>query len=579
MDTHKIALDKGALRSTQYDDIFFNPEKALEEIKHVFANNQLTQCWQGIALFTLAETGFGTGLNCLMAWDLFEKTGHKNGHLHILSIDKYPLHKTDLIKALAPFYPQLGSKIDRLIETYPLIIKGEHRLWLSSNVSLTLIFDDCSRALSLLNQSIDAWFLDGFSPSKNPEMWSNEIFQNMARLSHDQTIFTTFTAAGMVKRGLRDNGFIVEKVPGFDQKKHRLQGNFTQRKRPKSSVPTSVAVVGAGLAGAACAYTFAKHNVTVDIFDQNPQAAMNTSSHNTLLLNPKPHVQPTHTNNLITQGFNLTLKHINDLKKNNPITTSRQGNIHLANTAIKLKRFNNLIKAKNWHHEHMHMLSSKEASDLVGIQLNHTAMLYPDAGQFSPRELVNAYLNHPNIQTHFNHLINTNKALNQNSSTLQDLCQNYDKVILCNGFSAQKLLHAYQHTPPMIPTRGQTTHIRFKNICLNHAISHGGICTATNNLGIATIGPTFDTSRETPDILPEDNDFNVQQLISSIPSLNHTFQVIGQWSGIRTTTRTRDPIYGHIGDNLYASLALGSHGATLHSVLADKVFLESIKTD
>jgi tRNA 5-methylaminomethyl-2-thiouridine biosynthesis bifunctional protein len=579
---HKVDFNGGALRSLQYDDIFFSPTNALAEIQHVFLNNNtLAKSWQEAPYFTLAETGFGTGLNCLMAWDLFEKTSSDHQHLHIISFENHPLHRADLIKSLTPFNSHLGSKIDRLIDVYPPLIKGEHRLWLSSQVSLTLIFDECTSGLARLDHQVDAWFLDGFAPSKNPSMWTLEIFKQMARLSHDTTTFTTFTVAGIVKRGLTECGFHVEKVPGYGNKNENLQGRFTKNKRIKKTIPKSIAIVGSGLAGAACAYTFAKRNISVDIFDQNPQPALETSSHKTMLINPRANVTPTSTSELINQGFSLTLNHLNDLKKNNHIPHYLNGNLHLANTPIKQKRYKKMIDSNTWHKDHMKLLSAPEASDTLGIKVHFEALFYPDAGQFSPQDLIKAYLNQPNIQLHLNtQVVPSNTTLkNRNllSITLEKLSTHYDKVILCNGINANILLKEFGFDFPIIPTRGQTTLIKFDNLSLSHAISHGGFCTATDPFGIATIGPTYDTSRDTPDILPKDNDFNINKLISALPELENNFHIIGQWAGVRMTTLQRDPIYGHLYNNVYAALALGSHGATLHSILADKVFLKTIQ--
>lgn len=225
---------KGAPRSEVFDDVYFSAQDGLAETQHVFLdNNHLPERWSGRSAFTVCETGFGTGLNFIAVWELFDRTAEPDQKLHYISFEKYPLEKGQvsdaLYQALSPRGEDLGEReygsyIDKLCNKYPPLTRGVHRIIMNDRVTLTLILNDVNDAIPALDGTVDCWFLDGFKPSSNPDMWSETVFSNMARLSGSGTSFATFTAAGFVKRGLAEAGFTVEKVRGFGRKRDMLRG-------------------------------------------------------------------------------------------------------------------------------------------------------------------------------------------------------------------------------------------------------------------------------------------------------------------------------------------------------------------
>ncbi len=217
-----------APRSKQFDDVYFSAENGFEETHHVFIRgNRLPENWMGRAAkgvsFVIAETGFGTGLNFLCTWKLFNETA-PGGRLEFISFEKFPLIGEEIFESLKPWEEYFAEELKIFIEKYPSEHSGTHRIAMSGNVVLTLIFDDVNEALPKLNETVDCWFLDGFKPRSNPEMWTETVFQNMARLSRPGTTFATFTAAGFVGRGLRAAGFDVKKIKGYGSKWHMLAG-------------------------------------------------------------------------------------------------------------------------------------------------------------------------------------------------------------------------------------------------------------------------------------------------------------------------------------------------------------------
>lgn len=260
------------IRSEEFDDIYFSPEDGVAETRHVFlAGNGLPDRWQGRDDFTIAETGFGTGLNFLCAWDMFEKTTGAGQRLHYISFEKYPLSPADIEKALSGWRELFGDKLTRMLAVYPLRIPGFHRVRLDERVSMTLIFDDVNEALPQLvaPQGVDCWFLDGFAPAKNPDMWHETLFSHMAAYSAEQATAATFTVAGVVKRGLTEAGFAIEKIPGFGRKREMLRARFEGQGVVSNLAPPprKVAIIGGGLAGTACAYILKQEGIEPVLYE------------------------------------------------------------------------------------------------------------------------------------------------------------------------------------------------------------------------------------------------------------------------------------------------------------------------
>ncbi|WP_421788277.1 tRNA (5-methylaminomethyl-2-thiouridine)(34)-methyltransferase MnmD [Hyphobacterium sp.] len=290
-----------------FGDIYFSAEDGLAETRFVFLSGcGLPQGWQGRERFTIGELGFGTGLNFLAAWQLWRETGPKTGWLHFVSVEKFPLRRDDARRALSA-WPELAPLADQLIAQWPQPIKGAHRRRFEADrVSLTLIQDDVASALTQIEADVDAWFLDGFAPSGNAEMWSDNIWPEIARLSRPGARAATFTVAGAVRRGLRDAGFSVEKKPGFGRKRERLEAVFgapakTPPPTPFPRLPAidgRILIRGGGIAGASLAYALRRRGRDVVILDPGGLAA-GASGAPSGLLTPRlenadrPHVRAT----------------------------------------------------------------------------------------------------------------------------------------------------------------------------------------------------------------------------------------------------------------------------------------------
>ncbi|MEO0882786.1 MAG: tRNA (5-methylaminomethyl-2-thiouridine)(34)-methyltransferase MnmD [Pseudomonadota bacterium] len=259
------------------DDIYFSSDDGLAETREIFLKAcGLPDRWQGRDIFTIAELGFGTGLNFLAAWDLWRKAKPGPGaRLHFVSFEGFPLKATQAAQALSK-WPELKALADHLIARWPNRARGIRRLDFTDGVSLTLHVDDIADALPHARIRADAWFLDGFAPAKNESMWASDLYPHIARCSAGGALIGTYTVAGRVRRGLAEAGFDVKKAPGHGRKRERLFAEYKPTGQQADDPygfggpptrPNRVAIIGAGIAGAALTHAFCRRGSHTTVFD------------------------------------------------------------------------------------------------------------------------------------------------------------------------------------------------------------------------------------------------------------------------------------------------------------------------
>ena len=224
--------------ASAFQDVYFSTDNGLLETDYVFLQgNELLNRWQSLNAntFTIAETGFGTGLNFLCAAKLWLETAPKEARLHFISVEKHPLSLVEITTALR-LWPTLNALSEPFLAQYERLLNGATSIVLFDNrIQLSLLIADATEAyqsnyVEHTNLIVDAWFLDGFAPAKNPDMWQATLFKNMALLSNTSTTFATFTSASAVRRALINAGFVVIKQSGFGKKREMLRGYFVGAK-------------------------------------------------------------------------------------------------------------------------------------------------------------------------------------------------------------------------------------------------------------------------------------------------------------------------------------------------------------
>ncbi len=462
----KLSWDEqGQPLSDSFADVYFSRDNGLAESRFIFlAHNHLPGRFQRLAssaTFVIGETGFGTGLNFLACWQLWRQSAPPDARLHFLSVEKYPLARADLEQALR-LWPELQPLSEQLLAHYPAVLnRGFHKLnFDAGRVNLTLIIDDAHSGFEQLLESthpaycqprrpVDAWFLDGFAPAKNPDMWQPALFRLVGQLSWKGTTLATFTAAGAVRRGLQEQGFEVEKVPGFGRKREMLRATLAQTAaRPSwsefphnsfnspyplawmvhsqtpqqrqqhppacpatnpaanlattpTTTPGQAVIVGGGLAGSHTAAALARRGWQVTLLERHPRLASEGSGNPQAALYAKlSHRSETLANfNLMALQFAL--------RSYRPFWAASAGGA----TAIG-DRCGVLQLADNDNSERLQAqlvrhfgvqdlftpLSAAAASTASGVPLEHSGLFFADAGWLDPVALCHELTRHPNIE-------------------------------------------------------------------------------------------------------------------------------------------------------------------------------------
>ncbi|WP_028535289.1 bifunctional tRNA (5-methylaminomethyl-2-thiouridine)(34)-methyltransferase MnmD/FAD-dependent 5-carboxymethylaminomethyl-2-thiouridine(34) oxidoreductase MnmC [Paludibacterium yongneupense] len=410
--THTARLDwqDGQPYSSRYEDIYFSRDSGLDETRHVFLHhNALPERFAALSNdshFVIAETGFGTGLNFLCAWQCFLEHAPPGARLHFVSTERFALAADDLEQALA-LWPQLADLGKQLLCQYPLLTPGWHRMnFAETRITLTLLVGDALETLPRLEARVDAWFLDGFSPAKNPDMWQPALFQTMARLSAPGATFATFTSAGFVRRGLSAVGFRVEKVPGFANKREMSRGVLERIPDPEWQAPwyqhprshlkeRSAIVIGGGIAGAASAYSLARRGWQVTLLERHDALASEASGNPQGMLYTKLSPHFTSLTRLALAGYAYTLTLAETLFGDDPDAWQACGVLQLSESGDERQA---ALAACGLPADMLHPVDATEAGRIAGIALERGGLFFPRGGWVHPPTLVAALCSHRNIR-------------------------------------------------------------------------------------------------------------------------------------------------------------------------------------
>ncbi|WNO60026.1 bifunctional tRNA (5-methylaminomethyl-2-thiouridine)(34)-methyltransferase MnmD/FAD-dependent 5-carboxymethylaminomethyl-2-thiouridine(34) oxidoreductase MnmC [Rheinheimera sp. MMS21-TC3] len=568
-----------------FADAYCSDAGGLAETDYVFLQqNGLPQRWQSHtqAVFHIIETGFGTGANFLLTWLRFCQFKQQNPNascqrLHFTSVEKYPLTPADLQQALA-IHPELQPFAQQLIKQYPPCIAGCHRLVFDQGaVIVDLWFGDVSTVMPNL-AAADAVFLDGFAPSKNPQMWQPSLFSALARLSHPNTTIATFTAAGSVKRGLEEAGFTVKKVKGFGRKREMITAtiptsavNFTNTLN--NNAPPTVTIIGGGIASLCTALALQQRNIAVHLICADHDVAMQASQNRQGVIYPNLPAEVSATSLLQVQAF-LFARQFYQIWQQQGLDFKMDfcGMLHLATTARLEQRQAKL--ATFWPNTLVSNVTAEQATELAGLNLQQNAVYYPLAGWLNPKQFCQAALAFLQQQANFRFSNNSLvKTLEPNNNSWVVNCEskqfNSDYIVLATGsalasFTATKFL-------PMNIIRGQVSHISQQEMHpLKTVICHAGYITPQWQ-GLHSIGATFDRKAKVAAVKAADNCANLQQINEQLnsPTWLKGATVQGAAAAFRASLPDRWPIAGEIQPALFALGGLGARGIMFSPLLAE----------
>ncbi len=559
--------------SERYGDVYFSTDSGLEETRHVFLRgNDLAPRFAALQRgenFCIGETGFGTGLNFLCAWQLFEQTAPADASLDFFSSEKFPLGDDELRAALA-LWPELAAQADELLARWQRRVPGWNRWsFAHGRVRLTLAIADVAEALPQLPAGcVDAWFLDGFSPAKNPEMWSDDVLAGLARAAWPGATLATYTSAGWVRRGLQQAGFAVQRVPGFGRKREMVRGQFNpaapvgaaSAANITSKIPGSALVLGGGLAGCAAAYALAQRGVQVTLLERAPQLADAASGNPRGILHARFAAGMNALHRLVLAAYGHALGLLDEVMPVDGRNRAECGLLQLATPEAEAKRIARLA-AQEWPPQVLQAVDAQQAAQLAGLALAHGGLWFPAGGWVVPPQLCARLAEHPNIRLRLGCEVT---ALEQTgggwrASGVDWNCE-AEQAVVCCSYQAKNLAQFADF--PLQPVRGQISELAAtpQSAALQAVVCAEGYCApAVGGRHVAGATTVFDDAGT--DVRPAEHQQNLAQLAAHMPALSQALgPVLAGRAGVRCSVPGAMPLVGAVAPGLYCSLAHGTRG-------------------
>lgn len=581
--------------SRDFNDVYFSRTNGLEESRYVFLHgNQLPERFihHPRALLVVAEAGFGSGLNFLALWQAFDqfRLAHPLAclqRLHMISFEKYPLTLADL-QRIHHCWPELAHWSAQLQQQWPLAQAGCHRLlFANGKVTLDLWFADVNDALrqpdASLCQQADAWFLDGFAPAKNPAMWSDQLFQAMAILTRAGGTVATFSAAKVVRCGLQQAGFIVQKAKGFAGKRDMLTARLPQETSVTPSYPYwqrlaasrngQVAIIGGGIASVLLAQALLRRDIPVTLYCADAGPAQGASGNRQGVLYPLLNQHDKALSVYFRAAFGFARRLYDAL----PLEVERDwcGVIQLYD-AKKQKKINQLL-ADGVPQALARRLNASQASAVCGLPVPHAAIEYPSGGWINPAQLTCVLLElaqQQGLQIHYQY-----QAVALHYQQPQDLTKygwriqfsnkqvrQHPVLVLANGWQIGQFAQTAEL--PVTPAAGQVSHIPTDLTLMNlrRVLCYDGYLTPCN---LAThshcMGASYRQRQTDTGYRQQDQQENHQRLMDALAGEPWSQQLDLSANegrcGVRCMVRDHLPLVGNAPDHP-AMLALYSrqHG-------------------
>ena len=527
--------------ATAMDDVYFSVDDGLAETRAVFLQAcGLPERWAGREHFTVAELGFGTGLNLLALWQMWQSDRpNPLARLDFISFEGFPLEREQAERALSR-WPELGALSGKLLAKWPLRARGVQAIELGDGVRLILHIDDVIHALPSSQFQADAWFLDGFSPARNEGMWAPEIYPLLMERSQPGAVIGTYTVAGAVRRGLDSAGFEVSKKPGFGRKRERLHAIC-----PADSVPSAVvdcfaagpragkvAVIGGGIAGVCAARSFAGRGAEVTLFDRADALGQGASGNRFALLMPRLDAADTGQARVLIAAYLHALEAYRDLPGVTPVSVSQR-----PRDEAERARFAKLLADPP--------LPSDMLAGLDDGELSHIGCLILEPSKLLPALLGEA------VSLRFGE---TPEIDLQARTVAGDV---YDAIVLANGMGLARYDEACWLS--LEPRLGQVELGQSDDVLTSAvAAGHYAVALGKQRLWGATFEPT---DHDEPEVTSAARARNEAALARLVPKGWVSAEDPSSRAGIRATTQDKLPIAGQL-PNFAATLQ--SHSDLRH---------------
>jgi tRNA 5-methylaminomethyl-2-thiouridine biosynthesis bifunctional protein len=392
--------DDGTPYSPRHDDIYHSAVGGLAQAEYVFLKgNDLPSRWQKRRIFSVLETGFGMGINFLVTWAAWRADPDRCERLHFVSMEKHPFSRDDLMAASAAAVADasIAPLARQLADAWPTLVPGAHRLeFEEGRVVLTLVFGDAVQTLPALWLRADAFYLDGFSPAKNPELWTPAFFKSLARLAGDDATFATYTSSGDVKRSLLQAGFEYRKVDGFGWKRAMLVGRFAPRyrvRRHEPPLPLAVderhaVVIGTGLAGCAAIERLTARGWRVTSLERHAGVARDASGNPAGVFHPMMSRDDSVGSRITRAGFLYALRQWSALERRGlrPVRGA-EGLLQIAADEDEASAMAQTFASFGWPHAYVTPASRDDAQRIANMRVARGGWLFPHGGWIDPASL------------------------------------------------------------------------------------------------------------------------------------------------------------------------------------------------
>ncbi|MBS4638083.1 bifunctional tRNA (5-methylaminomethyl-2-thiouridine)(34)-methyltransferase MnmD/FAD-dependent 5-carboxymethylaminomethyl-2-thiouridine(34) oxidoreductase MnmC [Aeromonas caviae] len=573
---HHARLDwneAGTPVSSEFGDVYFSNDNGLSETRYVFLQqNRLPERFShhDSDSFVIGETGFGTGLNFLATMAVFLEQAPLSGNgsrLHFISVEKYPLTQADLRKALAA-WPELAPLSQPLIDQWPLPVSGCHRLlFADGRIRLDLWFGDIKEMLPQVPHPatglVDAWYLDGFSPAKNPEMWTQDLFDDLARLARPDATLSTFTCAGFVRRGLIAAGFAMKKVKGHGNKREMLAG-VREGKVPQQSIAPwyarpagregEVLIIGGGIASAMTALSLVERGRHVTLLCEDGEPASGASGNRQGALYPLLNGEHDALSRFYSLSFGFARNRLLALAKHHPVAFSLCGVTQLGyddKSAAKLAK----MSQGPFPPELMHPLSAAEVEQVVGLPCDADGVSYPLGGWLCPADLTRAAIREAQasgrLEVVFNAAVTriAEEADGWHLESRDGRQWRAPNLVVAAGHQLPTLLPFAEL--PLYPVRGQVSHVPTTAGLsqLKSVLCYDGYLTPAHN-GAHCIGASYGRNQTDLAYRTDEQEQNKARLQACVPQQRWPAEVDVSGAqariGVRCASRDHLPVAGPV---------------------------------
>jgi len=562
----------GTPRADGYDDVYHSADGGPGQSRHVFLEgNGLPRRWRGRRSFTIVETGFGLGLNFLATWEALRADAYAPRCLHYVSVEQHPLSRADLSNVHAR-WPQFAPIAAELHRQWPPLVRGFHRLAFDGGrISLTLLFGDAAELLTELDARADALFLDGFSPEKNPQMWSEPVLRDLARLCAPGTTAATWTVAGLVRERLIQAGFRIDKRPGYGRKREMLSAEFagsaatTSHEREKYE--RHAIIVGAGVAGSWCAYALARRGWRIELIERHAHAAQEASGNAVGAVRPALNLADNENARLARAAFLYAARSLEAHPELTPVW-KRTGVLHLATNAAQSERMARILETHAFPADYARWVDAEEAARLAGRAVAGPGWWIPLGGWCRPAALCERLfeLAGDRLTRRFglvaSAIARTAEHWSVSGPDGQPLAR-APVLILANAYDAARMIGADKL--PLVQVRGQVSHIPQNTGSRLEIVVCGDGYVAPLAEGGHCVGATFQPDDGGDRIRAEDHAQNLARLHRMLPGFAPQLPVadLDGRAAIRTATPDRLPVCGpatDAGEDLHIVTGLGARG-------------------